>query len=299
MDVRSFFGKRASLARARRAPRRKAATAAVKSLKPRARKAVAAIAKSVMKRGQETKYRADIITSTDGPQMIYADVVPTGAPVQLFPALPDLAIGDNGFQRDGQRVNPVKHSVDLDFTFNNQIKDISNVGGLDQCAWDITVHVWYGYAKRYKSQPDVATNLTTLANELFELGDGSSGTFAGAPYDALKKINDEVFSLKHKKFRMYRSFGMQNQATLAGGITTYFPQLIKKRCTVSFKPPKTLMYDEANAYPENYAPIIIIGYEHNDNTQGANAVMTNPPTSILNAPALQVSTLSKLWFKDS
>lgn len=272
---------------------------AVKSLAPRTRKAIATIAKRAVKRTQETKYRADIITATEGPQMIYADVAPTGGAVQLFGALPDLAIGDNGFQRDGQKISPVRHTVDLDFDFNNQMRDISNTGGLDQCAWDITVHVWYGYVKRYKAQPDVLANAALLVNEMYELGNGNSGRFAGAPADAQKKLNTESFSLKHKQFRMYRSFGMQNEATLAGGITTYFPQLIKKRVTLGFKPPKTLSYDEAATYPENYAPVIIIGYEHNENTQGANAVGPNPPTSILNAPALTVATLAKLWYKDS
>lgn len=281
------------------APARRARRA-VKSLAPRTRKAVATIAKRVLNRRSETKYRAENLWTGDGiAQIIYGDVAPTGVATQLFRALPTLAIGDGGYQRDGQKVNPVKHTMELDFAFNNQTRDITNTGGLDACSWDLTVHVWYGYAHRYKSLNDVTLNSSAIVNEMYELGNGNSGRFTGAPFDILKKINTDVLSVKRKSFRMFRPLGAQNQATLSGGLTTYFPQLIKKHITLAFKPPKTLMYDESYTVPENYAPFIIIGYEHNDPTQAANTQLANPPTTILQAPAIQVQGLMKLWYKDS
>lgn len=272
---------------------------AVKSLAPRTRKAVATIAKRVLNRRSETKYRAETLY-TDGPALaIYGDVAPTGVPTQLFRALPTLAIGDGGFQRDGQKVSPVKHTMELDFTFNNLLRDITNTGGIDACSWDLTVHVWYGYAHRYKSLNDVGLNSSAIVNEMYELGNGNSGRFTGAPFDIMRKINTDVLSVKRKSFRMFRPLGSQNQATLSGGLTTYYPQTIKKHITLAFKPPKTLMYDETYSVPENYAPFVIIGYEHNDATQSANTLLTNPPTAIANAPALLVQGLMKLWYKDS
>lgn len=276
----------------------KSSSGKVKLTKPTAQ-AVAKIAKRVLKGNTETKYRAEALT-TEGPAIeIYGDVAPTGVATQLFPALPIVAIGDNGFQRDGQRINPVKHTLELDFTFNNLMRDITNTGGLDACAWDLTVHVWYGYTKRYKSLIDVNVNTTNIVNEMFELGNGNSSRFTGAPYDILRKINNEVMTVKRKSFRMFRPLGSQNQATLAGGLTTYYPQLIKKHITLSFKPPKSLMYDESTPYPENYAPFCIIGYEHNDATQASNQLGPAVPLNILQAPALLVQGLKKLWYKDS
>lgn len=245
----------------------------------------------------ETKYRAEDL-STEGPVMIYGDVAPTGVPTQLFGAVPTLAIGDNGFQRDGQRVTPVKHTVELDFCFNNQIQAIGG-GGVDACSWDITVHVWYGYCKRYKSQGDVVTNSSAIVNEMYELGNGNSSRFTGAPFDILRKLNNDVVTLKRRSFRMYRPLGSQNQATLAGGLTTYFPQLIKKRMVLGFKPPKSLQYDEAVPVPENYAPFVVIGYEHNDATQASNTLFVPGAPTILNTPAIQVQGLKKLWYKDA
>lgn len=271
---------------------------AVRSLRPTTRKAISAIAKRVVNRGSETKYRAEALT-TEGPAVqIYGDVAPTGVATQLFSALPTLAIGDNAFQRDGQKVTPVKHTLELDFTFNNLMRDITNTGGLDACAWDLTVHVWYGYAKRYKSLNDVLLNTSAIVNEMFELGNGNSGRFTGAPYDILRKVNTDVLTVKRRSFRMFRPLGAQNQATLAGGLTTYFPQVNKKHITLSFKPPQSLLYDEAYAVPENYAPFVIIGYENNDPTQASNQLGPTVPVNSLQAPAILVQGLKKLWYKD-
>lgn len=246
----------------------------------------------------ETKYRSEDLTFEGGPIDIYGHVAPTGSPTQLFNALPTLAIGPNGFQRNGQKVLPVKHTMELDFTFNNKYQAIGG-GGLDACSWDITVHVWYGYAKRYKSWGDVSVNTSALVNEMFELGNGNSGVFAGAPYDILKKVNSDVITVKRKSFRMYRPLGAQNEATLAGGLTTYYPQLIKKHLSLKFGKRGSLLYDEAVPYPENYAPFVIIGYEHNDATQASNTVYVPASPSILNCPALQVQGIRKIWYKDA
>lgn len=274
----------------------------MKALAPTTRAQVAQIARQTIKPMMETKYRADDLVGDSGyPLQIYGSVAPsgTGATVQLFNALPTLAIGDNGFQRDGQKVLPVKHTMELDFTFNNQIQDVSKTGNLDSCAWDVTVHVWYGYAKRYKNWFDIQTNAAALTGEMFELGNGNSGQFGGAPYDILRKVNSDVLTVKRKSFRMFRPFGAQNQATLQGGLTTYFPQLIKKHITLKFGKRSSLLYDEGGSYPENYAPFVIIGYEHNDGTQAANALYNAGSPSILNTPAIQVQGIRKLWYKDA
>lgn len=261
---------------------------------------MAAIAKRVVRKNIETKYVSDPIGQPEGvPFEIYGSVVPTAGPVQLYTACPALTIGDQGYQRTGQQVNPVRHSVTLDVEFNNLRQDITGGGGLDACAWDLTCHIWYGYVRRYKSQADVQSVASAIANVMYEDGDGTSSAFGGGPHDALKKINTDMIMVKRKSFRMFRPFGAQNQATLAGGLTTYFPQLIKKRVKLVYKPPKVLRYDEAAIDPENYAPFFIIGYEHNDGTQASNNATPGAPASILTKPALQFVGLQEMWFKDA
>lgn len=281
--------------------RRSKSTRAVKSLAPRARKAVATIAKRVMKKSQETKYVSEALVAVGGsPFQVYGDVLPLGGTPQIIPTLPLLAEGVAPFQRVGQQVQPVRHTTTLDIEFNSLIQDISGGGGLDACAWDINVHIWYGFARRYKKAVDITgANAIDILSNMLEKGDGTNQKFGGAPHDALFKANTDVLQVKRKSFRMFRPFGAQNQATLAGGLTTYYPQMIKKRVKLSFKVPKKLKYDEVDTDPENYAPFFIIGYEHNDNTQASNDASTPPGSTILTKPAIQFVGRSELWFKDA
>lgn len=259
-------------------------------------KAVAKIAKTVMMKNSETKYVTEYWG--ESPQYIYGSTFPAGGTPQLFDCLPALGQGTNSCTRVGERVTPRAVVADLDFTFNNNVA-VPGVSGADVASWDITVHVWYGYARRVKSNGLVLAQSSVLVNQLFEDGDGTSSGFTGDPYDILKKVNTDVLSLKHKKFRMFRPYGIQNQATTVAGAGTFFPQIIKKRCKLTFKPPKQLLYDEQQVYPDNYAPFCIIGYEHNDNTQSSNTIYVPGSPTVLNVPAIQVQGLNKLWYKDA
>lgn len=280
---------------------RSKSTRAVKSLAPKTRKAVATIAKRVMKKGQETKYVATRLVNGDGQAyQVYGDVYPLGGNPQIIPTLPLLVEGQTPSTRIGQQVQPVRHTVTLDVEFNNLRQDISGAGGLDACSWDVNVHIWYGFARRYKKAVDInGANAVDIVNNMLEIGTGANQRFTGAPHDALLKMNTDVLSCKRKSFRMFRPFGTQNQATLAGGLTTYFPQVHKKRVKLSFKVPAKLRYDENDPDPENYAPFFIIGYEHNDNTQASNNATGGAPASILTLPAIQFYGRSELWFKDA
>lgn len=299
MDVRSFYGRKPRTVVKRRV---RARIPVEKTLRPSARKAVAKIAKRVMKRSMETKYAA-VTLSQEGGQayQVYGDVLPLNGTPQLVPTLPPVNQGDAGFQRIGQSVMPTRHTATLDLEFNNLAQDISGAGGLDACAWDVNVHIWYGFARRYKkaSDLDVLVNAQDICNNMLEEGNGSSIRFDGSPHIALMKTNTDVLQVKHKVIRMYRPFGAQNQATLAGGLTTYFPQAIKKRVKLVFKTPKTLKYDEDDGDPENYAPFFIIGYEHNDASRASNNATPAAPPSILTKPAIQFYGRSELWFKDA
>lgn len=268
---------------------------AVKSLAPRTRKAMTTIATRVLNRAVETKYVAEPVNVH--PIDIYGDVLPAGGLPQLFDVLPGIGEGTAEFQRTGTKVSPTRHTVDLDLRFNQIQPDVSGATSLADCAWDITAHVWYGYAKRFNNEADVIANAALLLNQQFEDGQGNTTRWKGDPLADFTKLNTEVFSLKHKAVRMYRPLGTQNDATIAGGVTTYFPQNMRSRMTLSFKPPKSLLYSEISLLPENYAPIVIIGYCHNDFTQAANTALGAP--TVLNRPALQACFFNHLWFKDA
>lgn len=245
----------------------------------------------------ESKYVANYVTPE--PVQIWASTIPTGvgAVPQLYDCIPALVEGDGSFQRTGNKVQPTKHTVDVEVSFNNLRNDITNAAPLDSCSWDITAHVWYGYARRYKNVTDVNANSALILQQMLEDGQGNTAQWSGQPDIDQFKLNNEVVQLKHKSFRMYRPFGSQNEATLTGGLTTYFPQSLSKRFTLSFKPPKTLMFSEVTQVPQNYAPFMIVAYKHNDYTQGASIAPDAP--DLLNKPALMMTARTHMWYKDA
>lgn len=263
---------------------------------------------------QETKYRSQVMTPADAPLEIWGDIYPQGTgggpngPAQVYNVLPDLQQNDTtqptqstDYNRVGEKVNPVRFYVDLELMFNNTRPVVGGAGVLDQASWDLTAHIWYGYVKKYKSPTDVIANNVMIAQNLLDNGAGTKLRWLGGPTDHQLKLNTEYFSgLKHKKVRMYRPLGTQNDATLVGGVTTYFPQKLEKTMRLIYKTPKTLVYNENNTVPENYAPILIIGYQHNDNTQAANTwIPAGTPALATQAPALLAMIRSHLFFKDS
>lgn len=284
----------------RKTTRRSKTTRAVKSLAPRARKAVATIAKRVMARGSESHYVARYPSGEDGYSAIYGDVLPTGGVGQLFTCLPQVAQGDKSYERNGLKLNPTKHRTDLRFVFNDDPLIGPSGTPIARAGWDITIHIWYGYVRRFKNTGDIAT--TALTNEIlasmFDDGLGNLQRFTGILADETLQQNKEFVSLKHKKVRMYKNAGQANVLdTVSPSLST--PMSEAKRVSLSFKPPKTLLYaDEGNLFPENYAPFFVVGYCHNDGTQASNKSNTGITTDLLELPAVKMFQVDKLWFKD-
>lgn len=251
--------------------------------------AVAKIAKTVIRKAQELKYVGQLYDNE--PYELYGSTIPTGAAqAQVFECLPDLQEGTSEFKRIGVKVMPSRHVVDLDLRFNTRMAAIN----VDRMAWDINVHIWFGFIKRYKYAVDVLANTVDIANNLLEDGQGNTVPWDGSPYKSYLSLNKEVNTLKHKVVRMYRPLGAQNTAD--GVQQTYFPQNIHQKVRLTFKPPKALLYNENNQVPENYAPVVIIGYEHNDASQASNAV---GGVGVLGIPALTMMMQQHLWFRDA
>lgn len=270
-------------------------------------KAVARIAKTVFNRNTETKYIAqDMLPVSEGgaaTKEIYGDTYP-GANAQVFPVMPDVAEGTETteYTRDGVKIQPRGLQADLMLFFNNLRRDVGGSSWIDQCSWDLNVHIWYGYCRKYKQTADIIANSVLIAENLLDEGNGATRRFAGTPLEEQFKLNKEyMIGMKHKVVRMYRPLGTQNDATTTGGLTSYWPQTISKMVKLKFKTPANLLFNESNTQPENYAPFVIVGYCHNDNTQAANNYTApgTQPANILNAPALLCAIKSHLWFKDA
>lgn len=295
MDVRSFF-------RGGRKPRaviikRAAKKAPAKAVPKKARKAMAQIATRVFNRKVETNY----IAENQEPIAIYGDTLPGGGSAQLYTCVPDVSQGDESLMRNGNKISPVKHRTDLQFVFNDDPQ--INVGGTatpaSTAGWDITVHVWYGFAKRYKSVTDVAAGATSILAQMLDVGNGAQSRFTGLMSDELFVVNKDFLNLRYKKTRLYKNAGRANVLdTTSPSLGTPFHQ--GTRMSLSWKPPKVLSYkDETSTIPENYAPFIIVGYSHNDGTQASDVANTGPTTVITAVSAVKMIRSDKLWFKDA
>lgn len=259
-----------------------------RSLKPSVRKAVTAIATRVVNRNAETKWAA---YNAVGPTVLYGATNPIGAPAQVYPVICPVAVGTTDNQRIGNKIHPVKCGADLFLS----LAQTAMTGGTTQVnSWDITAHVWYGYVKRYKNADAVVANAAAIGNELLDVGGSMGATqykaFGGLTQDLMFPTNKDALQLKHKSIRLYKSFGQANtNPPIAGGVTQYFPDRVSALMKLSFKAPKTLTYG-TQAEPENYCPVVIIGYAHNDATQAADGNV--------GTPILATEIVSKIWFKD-
>jgi len=167
---------------------------------------------------------------------------------------------------------------------------------LDSLAWDVTVHVWYGMVKRYRSTDDVNANKIFIASNLFEIDGGQQVRFSGRIEDLMNERNSDFGSLKHKSFRMFKATGNANTGTGE----QYHPCVTQKKMRLSWKVPENLKYsDETSFYPENYAPFILVGYHHNDGTQASNSNNAGETTNISQLPAIKMLQVNKVWFKDA
>lgn len=276
---------------------RSKSTRAVKSLAPRARKAVATIAKRVMNRAVETKYIAE---NQDG-IAIYGDTLPGGGIAQVYTCVPDITQGDTSFDRQGLKLNPKRHTTQLQFTFNEDPQILSGGVGVPaaQAGWDVTVHVWYGFAKRYKNVVDIQANAAAILAEMLDTGNGGQSRFTGLMSDELFEVNKEFLTLRHKKVRLFKNAGRANILDVtAPALTT--PNIERASMSLSWKAPKTLLYkDEVAVIPENYAPFIIVGYVHNDGTQASDQANTGPTNNPLQVSAIKMVRTDKVWFKDA
>lgn len=262
---------------------------------------VAKIATRVFNRKTETKCVADNVGRNY--ITIYGSTVVSGTSGQLYSCLPPFAQATGTgagttFARVGNRINPTRLTTDLRFVFN-QDQLITGPVTAASAGWDITVHIWYGYARRFKSIPEVFNATGPLLGQLLEDGQGTNYPFTGRLNEEPLIIDNEVYSMKHKSFRMYKNAGATNICdAVAPSLSTPMSQVVRHR--INWKAPKTLLYgQDSDQYPENYAPIMIVGYCHNDSTLASFNRWTTPTSDPTYIPAIKMYQEDKLYFKDA
>lgn len=253
---------------------------AMKSLRNRP---LAKYIRQVMRREEETKYVAN---QYDSALTALANTWnPTGslaAATDWYPALPSLGEGTGDYQRIGSKIKPVKATVSMKIGFAS---DISGAHSL-YCV------IYYGTTKAIKSY-----NVSVppgSAQQILDVGDGTNTTWNGDRFRLNYPVDRKLFNLKRIVFRLTKTDGIQNVDTITptpvGGNYSTANGLQCKNITLTFRPPKTLSYnDNTDTWPSNYAPIYGIGFCHAD-----GSALTNADTTLLD-----VSTHCHLWFKDA
>lgn len=221
----------------------------------------------ILNRKSETKYVSNITNSSGSP---YVNPVMVNSAIQgthqFQSALPPMVQGDDDYSRIGDSIVPTKLVNDLWIDFVPKSGQV----GLDLPV-DISVVIYYGYCKKYKSWTDVDTNSSALADQLLKLGtkDPVSGSehkaFVGLHRDMTLLANQDIFHLKKKVIRMYKSPGYSNGVTSPGIISE--PSKIHAHVKLDFTKllPAKLKYEEStDTLPSNYSPFWCIGYVYND-----------------------------------
>lgn len=281
-----------------------------KGLTKGASRAVAKIARKVVNRAAETKYVGYTAPTSYSPnpfEALYGATLPSGGLGQLFTCVPQLAQGSTSLTRNGNKISPVKHTTELKFVFNEDAAlQYTPSGGslttypIAQAGWDIQVHVWYGFARRYNRVDNITTTAVTnnILQTMFQDGQGDNQEWNGLLTDECLNLDTEVVRMKHKSFRMYKNAGLANVGDpVSPSLTT--PMNEVHRMKINWKAPKTLLYGEdTSLVPENYAPFIVIGYCHNDGTPASNTGNAGPTSDLSRIPAIKFFKADKLFFKD-
>lgn len=268
------------------------------------------IAKRVLNKKSETMYAGVDLPTSYSPnpfQALYGATLPTGGVGQLFTCLPQISQGQGTFTRRGNKIQPTRHTTDIQFVFNEDAAlQYTPSGGsptnypIAQAGWDIRVHVWYGFAKRYKRVTEIATSAVTtnILQTMLQDGQGDSQEWNGLITDELLDLDKEVVTMKHKSFRMYKNAGLANVGDpISPSLTT--PMATAHRMRINWKVPKTLLYaEETSLVPENYAPFIVIGYAHNDGTPASNTGNSGATSDLSRIPAIKFFKADKLYYKD-
>lgn len=222
------------------------------------KKAQVALIKSVIAREEETKFRsqAPIIKVGYNSSITNADLI------SCLPRMVQVQPNDPGniFERQGRMITPRKLNIKACVSLNESVSRSTA----------IMVYYYVLTHKSLKHYPDLATQ-QDISTKLFKTGDFSETYgFDGIYLNATFPVNDSEYQvLKRGKFLLGQNTGVKQDSTTAGNQPMYGNHICKL-LDFDIKTPSKLVYDQdSNSprvvyYPNNFAPFIVFGYIHQD-----------------------------------
>lgn len=225
-----------------------------------AKQATVALVKSVLSRELETKFRsqAPVNISAFNSEITNADMI------SLVPRIVQTQPNDpgNSYERNGQKITPRKLNCKAYVSLTPNLTRSTNI----VVCWWVLTH------KSLKHFPDLAGN-TDISTKLFKTGDlNETWGFSGNVLDSTFPVNTQEYTvLKKGKFLLGKNTGVIQDSTTSGNQPVYGNQ-IGRMLDFDIKCPKKFLYDpDSNTprtvyYPNNFAPFIVFGYYHQDQT---------------------------------
>lgn len=209
---------------------------ALRRMKPTTKKAIAAIAKSVIRRESENKF----VGFSPDPSVAHNGQIGSG---DVYPILPALKRGTNYNERVGNEVRP-KH---LEYRVRVALNESANL------TTPYHVDLYVLTSKRVKTYNTLGSTFSTEVNTNLLIDGGAGATSYDASTErALYPINKELFSVMKKV-----SFKLSTTTAENHNPQTYREFVFRLKC------PATLRYD-ATDYPENFAPFSVLGWSRDD-----------------------------------
>lgn len=244
-----------------------------------AKKAVAKIAKSVVRREAEDKY-----VSVSGTQRFNSAITSSG---ECYPLIPQVAQGTDDCNRVGDKIRGkylyITGMLQLDNSYLNTL-------GANTYIPPFTGRVMILSQKNVKVGNEVPTRIDVAHLLKDNVATGVARPYNSTIWDNVAPINKDLFRVhmdRKIKFNWvnhyyYAGGGNAIEALASGNDRTkYF------RCRI--KVPATLTFDNGNLdYPNNFAPFLCFGAVNDDGTSAYS----------IGAP-FKVTWLSTLYFEDS
>ena len=266
---------------AMRKARRNAADRARRAAKraPASKSATVALIKSVVARSEETKYRREIVANA----VAHNSGIANADICRLLPKLVQDQGNGTTFERMGMKVSVRK----LRISCHASLTDVNRSSA-------IVVKYWVLTHKDVKFIPNLVAPAVDMS-VLLKTGDSNeTQAFNGYSYEALLPVNNAKFTvLKTGSFLLGKNTGTVQDSTTASNQPMYGNH-ISKQFSFDLKCPKVLTYEQdTNSprvvyYPAGYAPFIVFGYYHQNQTVPDQANLD-----------LTVSTTTQMWYDDA
>lgn len=225
---------------------------------PKTKQAQVALIKQVIAREDETKFRSELLVNKvpfNSQITLASDII------RLLPKIvqgqPNT--GNSIYERTGRKISVRNFTVNAEFC----LTDVDRSSALVVCYWILT-------HKEIKQQNGLAA--MNLGGLIMTGDDNNVQNFNGYVQDAMLPINNTKFTvLKSGRFQLGKNTGTVQDST-TGGNQPLAGQAVRHAISVKMNCPKTWTYEQDENtprtvfYPSGYAPFMLFGYYHQNQT---------------------------------